>query len=169
MFIVNAHESEQINQGAKRSTLRAIRPSGKGYFKVGSLQKVCKGRDFVNGIFNRVLILARYPVEIPQLTAGDFHALGYESKAEYMSQPYNQNNPSPHRIRYDFITLADLLEFVASLEITPANFATVWDMVKDCRELRRGVDPAEIFEGCDCETLQDAFIEIQANIEGEFL
>lgn len=169
MFIVNDHEAEQIDNGVKSSTLRKIRADGKGYFKIGSLQKVCRGRDFKTGIFNRVLILARYPVEIPQLTAEDFQALGYESKAQYLAQDYNQRNPSPHRIRYDFITLADLLDFVESLEVTPSNFRTVWDMIKDCRELRQFVNPAEIFEGCEEEDLINGFVQIQANIWGALL
>lgn len=169
MFIVNNHEAEQINNGGKIATLRPIRPSGKGYFKIGSLQKVCKGRDFKNGIFNRVLILNRYPVSIIRLTIKDFVELGYESKAEYMEQPYNKNNPSPIRMKYDFITLSDLMDFVESLEVTPANFRTVWDMVKDCRELRRGVNPDLIFEGCDCEDLEEQYMMIESNIEEELL
>lgn len=129
----------------------------------------CLGRDFVNGFFNRGLILNRYPVNIEQLTAEDFKAVGYSSKAEYMEQPYNQNNPSPERMKYDFITLPDLLEFVASLEIDPDNFFYVWDMVKDCRELRRGVNPDLIFEGCDLEDLEEQYMLIESNIEEEIL
>lgn len=164
MFIVNNHEADQIDNGVKSSTLRKIRADGKGYFKIGSLQKVCRGRNFKTGIFNRVLILARYPVEIPQLTQEDFKSLGYESKAEYLAQDYNKGNPSPHRIRYDFITLSDLLDYVEALEVTPENFRIVWDMVGDCQELRRFVNPAEIFEGCDEEALINGFVQIQANI-----
>lgn len=165
MFIVNDHEAEQINNGGKVATLRPIRPSGKGYFKIGSLQKVCRGRDFKNGIFNRVLILNRYPVSIIRLTIKDFVALGYESKAEYLAQDYNQNNPSPIRMRYDFITLTDLAEIMAGLEIDPDNFFYIWDIVKGCKELTAGVNPDLIFEGCDCEDLESEFSTLESNIQ----
>ena len=169
MFSFNEHEKEQINKGVKVSTLRPIKESGKGYFKIGSLQMFCLGRDFVNGFFNRGLILNRYPVNIEDLTAEDFQAVGYSSKAEYMSQPYNQNNPSQERMKYDFITLTDLADIMAGLEIDPDNFRYMWDIVKGCKELTAGVNPDLIFEGCDCEDLESEFSTLESNIQGALL
>jgi len=164
MLIVNLHEGEQINEGIKIWSLRPIRASGKGYLTIGSLQYIYVGRDFKADPVARVLMLNRSFINIGELTAEDFQALGYPSKAEYMEQPYNKRNPSPERVKYEFIELGNLAEFVESLEWTPSTFAEVWDMVGNCKELAQGVEPSLIFEGCDLQDLEETFQTIQANI-----
>ena len=165
MLIVSNAEGFGILNGEKVSSLRAIRESGKGYLTKNSLQWICIGRDFVNGLICRVLILRRSFVNIEDLTLKDFQSLGYSSKAEYMEQPYNRKNPSLERVRYDFITLADLLRLVQSLDICPANFFYIWDMVGNNKELSQGVDASLIYEGCDLADLESAFMTIESNIE----
>ena len=171
MIIVNKHEKEQINNGEKWATLRPIRASGKGYLRLGSLQMFCEGRDFKNGFFNRGLIYSRSFCSVESLTSADCQALGYSSKAEYMAQNYNVRNSDPLRVRYDFITLPDLLALVESAEITPANFEDFKESFKlgVNNELLKGIDCEAIYEGCDCEYLAEAFAILESNIREAIL
>ena len=62
------------------------------------------------------------------------------------------------------LALGEVAELVSLLPWTPSTFATVWDMVGNCKELAQGVNPTLIFEGCDLEDLEEAFQTIQGNI-----
>ena len=168
MFIVTASEGAKIKKGEKVDTLRPIKAHNKGYFKVGSLQEVKTSRNFKEASICRVLVLSRGLTSLDYLTQGDILRLGYLNKGEYLAQPYNQANPSRARVKYSFIELSHLLAEVQALEMTPANLFDVFDMVADCRELMQGVNPALIFDGCDIEDLEGAFMTIESNIE-EFI
>ena len=110
-FIHPQNEAEEIANFTKFETLRPLRANGKGYFRVGSIQRIFIGRNFKGVTYCRVLIVARDFVDIEELTEGDFIALGCSNKAEYMAKDYNQRNPSPDRVKYSFIPLSLVHQF----------------------------------------------------------
>ena len=109
MFIMNQKNGDDILAERKRSTLRPIRANGKGYFKEGNIYWVHIGRDFTQPHLCRVQVNKVSFVDIEDLGAKDWEALGYESKAEYMGEPFNKNNPSTERVRYDFKLIKEVL------------------------------------------------------------
>ena len=163
-FIVSTHEGEEIKQGRKFRTLRPIKANGKGYFRVGSLQRVYTSRDFTQSPICRVLVTDRGFTDTTLLTDVDSPALGYTTISEYLAQPYNQTNPSTERVVYTFVELNELYTAVADSEIDPENFAYFYDLCKGERELIRGITPSLVYEGCDLEDLEAEYLTLQGNI-----
>lgn len=166
MLIVTVREGWSILKGAKVSTLRPLRANGKGYLTVGSIQQIRTSRNFKEPYLCKVLIYKRTFINIEDLQEEDFRAFGYPDRASYMAQPYNQRNPSPERVRYDFVALPELLNMLECPEWTPILFASIWRFVKLNPELSEGVESDLIYEGCDPSDLEDALLTIQGNIMG---
>ena len=164
MFIVTKNEGQKINNDEKDQTCRPIKEDGKGYFKLGSIQQIRDSRNFKAPYICRVLVYGRDFVDLQTLTPADCLRLGYETKAEYIAQPYNQRNPSSERVRYTFIRIGRLQELAQTLEICPDSFGILWGYCRDCPELAEGVNPQRVFEGCDLEDLEGEFLTLQANI-----
>lgn len=165
MLIVKKNEAQSIENDEKDQSLREIRANGKGYLTVGSVQQIRVGRDFKAPYICTVLIYNRDFVNIENLRIEDFKRLGYSSKAEYLAQDYNQRNPSPLRVRYSFVRVGRVLEYIEFVDWTPQTFADVWEWVGDCKEVTWGVDATLIYEGCDIEDLEEALSTIQSNLE----
>lgn len=165
MLIVKKNEAESIEKDEKDQSLREIRENGKGYLTIGSKQQIRVGRDFKAPYICTVLILNREFVNINDLLPSDFRRLGYSSKAEYLAQDYNQRNPSPHRVRYSFVRVGRVLEFIEFVDWTPKAFEYLVDWVGVCPKVFEGVEKDLIFEGCDIEDLEEGFLSIQANLK----
>lgn len=168
MLLVNKTEGQKILDDEKDQSCRAIRPNGKGYLRVGSIQQVRDSRNFKAPYLCRILIYERDFTNTQSLTPQDCQRLGYETKAEYLAQRYNQDNPSTERVRYSFIRLGLLVELAQECEITPQTFGELWDYCKDCPSLAQGVEPQRVFEGCNIEDLETQFIGLQTNILGVY-
>ena len=166
MLIVQLKEVYSILNDEKVETLRPIKPNGKGYFKIGSIQQIRTSRNFKEPYLCRVIILARDFIDLRNMSDPEFKPLGYPNKAEYLAQAYNLRNKSPYRVRYSFMRLERFAEYVESLEIDPEAFGEIWDICKDNKDLNSGVDPSQIFEGCDPEILEAEYIALQSNIRG---
>lgn len=164
MFIVKNREGFSILNGEKIKTLRPIKASGKGYFKIGSLQQIRQSRNFKKPYLCMVLVTARYFVNVDSLEPEDFQALGYPSKAEYMAQDYNLRNPSPERVCYEFIGLDTLLRMTNNNFWTYEFFKTLWGYCKLNKHLSEGV--TELNETADPEAVKEAIDRLQANIVG---
>ena len=100
MFLMTKKNIIDIYNGDKTITLRPLKDSGKGYFKVGSVQR-CK-LNFFDDYFLKVKILERYFISIDDLTAEHINDLGYASKEEYLDEKFNRNNDSVERVLYKF-------------------------------------------------------------------
>ena len=166
MFIVTQSEGWSILNGEKVETLRPIKANGKGYFKIGSIQQIFVGRNFKVPCLCRVLVYGRDFVNIHDLSIWDFGRLGYSSKAEYLAQPYNKNNPSPERVRYQFIELGQLLEFVETCKRTPRNFGKLAKYIMFSEEFKKGVCLILPWENVEMTDLESRFNRVAENIRG---
>ena len=101
MLSMNIKNLKDINNNIKKTTLRAFKGSLKGTLKIGSIQMIKKGLFDSNYCF-KVVITNKTIVNINDLKLNDFKALGYSNKQEYLKEPFNVNNNSPLRVKYDF-------------------------------------------------------------------
>ena len=101
MFSMQFNEIIAMLFFIKKATLRPYKGSLKGSFRIGSIQRIKIGLFDKQYCF-KVVITNKTVINLDNYTDADFIELGYQSKAEYMKQKYNLNNPSNLRIRYDF-------------------------------------------------------------------
>ena len=164
MFIVNQSEGWSILNGEKVETLRPIKANGKGYFKIGSIQRIYIGRNFKAPALCRVLVYNRTFVNIHDLSIADFNALGYPSKAEYLAQPYNKGNPSSDRVRYQFIELSHLLDWIENCNKNPITFAQLMRYVQFNSDLMVGVSPVLPWDNVEKSDIVDRFHTVAYNL-----
>ena len=52
--------------------------------------------------YAKVKIISKEVIDIEKLTIEEFKQLGYKNKQQYMNEPFNKNNGSNLRIKYEF-------------------------------------------------------------------
>lgn len=95
---MNQKNIDDIEARHKVETLRPVKPDGKGYFKIGSVQQI-KLNLFASWKC-KVKILSRDIINLDDIQ--DYKPLGYDSKEEYLNEPFNLKNPSNLRVKYKF-------------------------------------------------------------------
>ena len=165
MIIVTLKEGYSILNGVKVETLRPIRANGKGYAKIGAIHEIRTNRNFKEPYLTKVLIIKRSFVNVEDLTDEDAKRLGYSNVGEYMSQSYNQRNPSPERVKYEFIELNNLLNDINNSEWGLNELIYYLDLMSISPKLLKGINKDLIFEGCEIQNIIDAFEQIRENIK----